>query len=118
MAVVRTTGAVNVSSDVAMVSGTALTISGKVASAPVTVKGIYYGVIATAAGITCGAVSLRDGTTVLWKGYAYLSAANAGESQTQWYPLNITYSPTASVNLLHTNVTPAIASANAAIVWY
>jgi len=117
MAVVRTTGKVNISSDVAMVSGVALTVSGPIASAPATVKAIHYGVIASAAGITCGAVSLRDGTTVLWKGFAYLSAANAGECQTNVFPLDITYSPTASINLLHTNITPATASACAAVVW-
>jgi hypothetical protein len=118
MAVVRTTGAVNVSSDVAMVSGTALTVAGLPGSpTSIRVKSISYGVIATAAGVTNGAISLRDGTEVLWKGYTYFTAANAGESQTKVFEIEAEYTPTTSLNLLHTNIIPATASACAAVIW-
>jgi hypothetical protein len=118
MAAVKTTGLKNITSDAAMVSGVALSITGYTANAPVTIKTIHYGVIATAAGITCGAIALRDGTTELWRGYSYLSAAGAGQCQTTVFPLDATYQPTASINLLHINVTPATASACASVTWY
>jgi hypothetical protein len=83
---------------------------------PLTVHGIACGLIANTGGAQCGKVSLRDGAKVVWTGYVYgvVNAAAQGVSKT--FPIEITFTPLTSVNVLYAAVTNATTAA-VSLVW-
>lgn len=99
--------------------GTGCTVNITVITPPVeevVVHSITCGPISTATGAQCGHVSLRDGTTVLWRAYVFFTATAASQAKSVAFPVTAEYRPATSLNVLYTAVTDATTAA-VSVVW-
>lgn len=116
MALVSSGGPVNTESDAGLASTGALTATRLSADRNINIVSISCAPIATAAGAQCGHVSLRDGTTVLWRGYVFFTATLVGQAQSVTFPIGAVYKPATDANVLYTAVTDAT-TASVALIW-
>jgi hypothetical protein len=102
--------------DVGIGDGNALTPSTVAAGMQVFVKSITLSPIASASGEQCGHVTLRDGTTALWRAYVFFTATAANQSLTLTFPVNAAFKVVTDLNLLYTAVTDAT-TASVSMAW-
>lgn len=82
----------------------------------ITVHSIVCAPISTAAGVQSGHVSLRDGTNVLARYYAFYTATAASQGHSEAFPVGGSYTPVTGLNVLYTAVTDATTAA-VSVVW-
>jgi hypothetical protein len=116
MALVSSGGPVNTESDASLASTGSLTATRLAGNRNIKIVSITCGPISTAAGAQCGHVSLRDGTTVLWRGYVFFTATLTAQSQSVTFPIGAVYKPVTDANVLYTAVTNAT-TASVALIW-
>lgn len=110
----------NIESNVGVSSGSAVTstrvpITG---GAQVAVAYVECSPIANTAGAVANAghVTLRDGTSVLWRGYVFFNSTAVNQAQGFIFPIGITFAAVTDLNVLYTAITNA-STASVAFGW-
>jgi hypothetical protein len=102
--------------DVGVGDGGSLAPATVSAGMQVCVNTIACSPISSGSGAQCGHVTLRDGTTALWRAYVFFTATAANQSMTLTFPVKAIFKVVTNLNILYTAVTDAT-TASISMAW-